>query len=92
MTNHHPEPGPGASVREIVDDIEHTRQQLGETVDALAAKLDVKSQVKHTVHEARTNVTESAGHAAESARQRWPELAILAVTAFAVVVVWRRMP
>jgi hypothetical protein len=48
--------------------------------------------VKHTVHEARTNVTESAGHAAETARQRWPELAIVVVTAVAVAVVWRRMP
>lgn len=92
MTNPHPEPGPGASVQEIVDDIERTRQQLGETVDALATKLDVKTQVKHTVHEARTNVTESAGHAAETARQRWPELAIVLVTAVAVAVVWRRMP
>jgi hypothetical protein len=34
------EPGPDARVDEIQSDIEHTRAQLGETVDALTAKVD----------------------------------------------------
>ncbi|MCW2746875.1 MAG: hypothetical protein JWP10_17 [Nocardioidaceae bacterium] len=31
---------------ELQDEIDRTREQLGETVDALAAKLDVKTRVK----------------------------------------------
>ena len=91
MTNHHGEPEKGADVREIVDDIERTREDLGDTIDALAAKLDVKSQVKNTASQAKANVVESAGQAAGTAQQRWPEIAVVLLTALAVVTVWRRM-
>jgi len=39
-----PEPGPDASVEDIQADIEATRTELGQTVEALTAKLDVKQQ------------------------------------------------
>jgi len=91
MTNHHGEPAKGADVSEIVDDIERTREDLGDTIDALAAKLDVKSQVKNTASHAKANVVESAGRAAGTAQRRWPEIAVVLVTALAVVTVWRRM-
>lgn len=32
-----------ATTDELVDDIERTREQLGETIDALTAKLDAKA-------------------------------------------------
>nr|MCW2728797.1 hypothetical protein [Aeromicrobium sp.] len=34
---------------DLEHEIEQTREHLGETVDALAAKLDVKSRAKETV-------------------------------------------
>jgi hypothetical protein len=48
MTTDHsrPEPGPDASIGDIEDDIEHTREELGETVGALTAKLDVKGRAR----------------------------------------------
>jgi Protein of unknown function (DUF3618) len=44
-----PEPAPDASADDIQADIEATRGELGETVEALTAKLDVKHQVQQKV-------------------------------------------
>lgn len=41
-----PELPPDAGVQDIQSDIERTRQELGETVNALAAKTDVAGRVK----------------------------------------------
>jgi hypothetical protein len=87
----HEEPGADASVREIERDIERTREDLGETIDALAAKLDVKSHVKDSAHQAKANVVGSAEQAAGAARQSWPEIAVVVVTAVTAVVLWRRL-
>jgi hypothetical protein len=46
-----PEPAPDADVDDLQADIEATRDQLGETVEALSAKLDVKRQAKQKVDE-----------------------------------------
>jgi hypothetical protein len=43
------EPGTGLSADELQADIERTRAQLGNTVDALSAKLDVKAQTRHNM-------------------------------------------
>ena len=43
---------------EIRSDIEETREQLGETVEALAAKADVKGQAKAKVEDVKTQVRE----------------------------------
>lgn len=43
------EPGKGLSAAELQADIERTREQLGNTVDALSQKLDVKAQTRHKV-------------------------------------------
>ena len=37
-----PEPGPDAGIEDIEADAEQTRKELGQTVEALADKLDVK--------------------------------------------------
>lgn len=39
------EPGPEADISEIQADIDRTRGQLGQTVDALSANLDAKKDV-----------------------------------------------
>ena len=44
-----PEPGPDAGIDDIQADIEHTRKELGETIEALSAKADVKGRVKQKV-------------------------------------------
>jgi hypothetical protein len=44
-----PEPAPDAGVDDLQADIATTRDQLGETVEALSAKLDVKAQAKQKV-------------------------------------------
>ena len=48
-----PEPAPDASVDDIQEDIEATRVELGETVEALSAKLDVKQQAKQKVDDTK---------------------------------------
>ncbi len=51
-----PEPDKRASVEEIESDIAHTRQQLGDTVEALTAKLDVKSQARRQLDDTKVKV------------------------------------
>jgi hypothetical protein len=43
---------------EIRQDIERTREQLGDTVEALAHKVDVPARVKETVHVKAEEVTQ----------------------------------
>jgi hypothetical protein len=52
---------------EIEADILATRAELAETADALAAKLDVKAQASHKVHEAGERVTEKYSEIKEKA-------------------------
>jgi hypothetical protein len=42
---------------EIRREIQQTRAELGDTVEALAAKTDVKGQAKHKVAEAKRNAS-----------------------------------
>jgi ElaB/YqjD/DUF883 family membrane-anchored ribosome-binding protein len=48
-----PEPGPDAGVADIQADIEATRNELGQTVEALSAKLDFKQQAKQKVDDTK---------------------------------------
>ncbi|KQY55679.1 hypothetical protein ASD11_14280 [Aeromicrobium sp. Root495] len=59
----------GPSISDIESDIEQMREQLTETIDALGAKLDVKS--KATSH--------------------WQEIAVVATTAAAIVIAWKKL-
>ena len=54
MTSEHSSPAPDATPERqaILADIEETREQLGQTVEALAAKADVKAQVQHKAAQA----------------------------------------
>jgi uncharacterized protein DUF3618 len=60
-------PPPDAGPEQIQADIESTRAQLAETVDALAAKFDVGAQARSAVHDVRDNVVGVAHVAAERA-------------------------
>jgi MYXO-CTERM domain-containing protein len=64
------EPGPDASAGDIKADIEATRDELGHTVEALSAKLDVKAQAKHKVDDTRILIADRA----EAVRSKGSEL------------------
>jgi len=55
-----PEPGPDASVDDIQADIGATRNELGRTVEALSAKLDVKQQAKQRVDDTKELIADKA--------------------------------
>jgi chromosome condensin MukBEF ATPase and DNA-binding subunit MukB len=55
-----PEPGPDAGVEDIQAHIEATRNELGQTVEALSAKLDVKHQAKQKVDHTKELIVDKA--------------------------------
>jgi hypothetical protein len=55
------------------DEIERTRQDLGDTVAALAEKTDVKTRAKDKVSEVRQNVTEKKTELMDRARESSPD-------------------
>lgn len=71
MTNspEHPAPGKDASPDEIEADIERTRAELGDTVDALAQKADVKAQARNKVQDIKSGAEERARSARASGEQ-----------------------
>ncbi len=80
MTTRRTDAKPG--IAEIEADIARTREELADTVDELAARLDVKARAKARVQELRS----LAGPEVRSAA------GILAavIVASAVVLIWRR--
>jgi hypothetical protein len=54
-------------------EIEETRQELGDTVAALADKTDVKSRAREKVAEVRRTVTDKRAELMDHARQASPE-------------------
>lgn len=99
-----PEPGPDAGIDDIQADIEHTRKELGETVEALSAKLDVKERTKQKAvdtkdriaektHETKDRVVEATQRmrSGSSAKPVVPVAAIAVAAAVIVgVVIWTR--
>ena len=61
-----PEPGPDAGIDDLQTDIDQTRKELGETVEALTAKMDVKQRTKDKAAETKEAVLEKA-HAVQHA-------------------------
>lgn len=65
-----PEPGPDAGIDDIQADIEHTRTELGETIEALSAKADVKSRVKKKAADTKDGITEKVYETKEIAVEK----------------------
>lgn len=59
----------------IRQEIEATREELGETVEALAAKTDVAGQARRRLSEARATVSGKADDAFGRAREATPDTA-----------------
>lgn len=65
------EPGTGLSADELQADIERTREQLGNTVDAVSEKLDVKAQTLHKME----NLKQGGAAKVDAVRARGGEVA-----------------
>lgn len=61
--------------QQIRADIEVTRREMGDTVEALAAKADVKAQARRRVEHARQSAAARRRELVERARQASPETA-----------------
>ena len=72
------------SAEELQQEIEQTRRELGQTVDELAAKTDVKARV-------RAKATEVSGRVRRSqlVQRRWPVALAAGVLIAGSVAVWR---
>jgi hypothetical protein len=96
----HSEPGPDAGVDDIEADIERTRAELGQTVEALSAKMDVKGQaqakVDETKQKAQAKVDDTRQRVvatAQTAKQKpaVPAAAIAVVAALVVgLIIYKR--
>ncbi|MGZ5363825.1 MAG: DUF3618 domain-containing protein [Mycobacterium sp.] len=90
-----PEPGPDAGIEDIEADAEQTRKELGQTVEALADKLDVTERAKEKAAETKEQVVEKADavrHTVTDNPKRTVPIAAAALVGVVVVgiVVWRR--
>lgn len=63
------------SPEQIEADIERTRAEMGDTVEQLAAKTDVKARAKDKVEETKARVSEKVSGVADQAKQATPESA-----------------
>jgi ElaB/YqjD/DUF883 family membrane-anchored ribosome-binding protein len=77
---------------EIRADIEETREQLGETVEALAAKADVKGQAKAKVDDTKERFKRTAGDAKEKISHASPDQAKGAAAGAASTAKQRPLP
>lgn len=60
---------------EIRREIDHTREELGDTVEALAAKTDVKAQVKERADEIKSDAAQRKDELLSKAKEAVPESA-----------------
>ena len=72
-TNDSRPPADDRTADEIEADIAETRDRLAESVDALAAKVDVKAQAKEKVDEAKAQAKEKVGEAKAQAKEKVDE-------------------
>jgi hypothetical protein len=90
-----PEPGPDAGIDDIQGDIEQTRHELGQTVEALQAKLDVKERTKEKIADTKHRVVDKADTlrhtATDNPKRTVPVIAIALIGALTLgIVIWRR--
>jgi ElaB/YqjD/DUF883 family membrane-anchored ribosome-binding protein len=96
LTPASPAPGdaPPDDIQALTEDIERTREDLGETVAALAAKADIMARAREKAGEVTGRLRDTAGQAKERVtvpRQRWVALTAAAgVTLLAGVLIARR--
>jgi uncharacterized protein DUF3618 len=80
----------------LAEEIEHTRQQLGDTVEALAAKADVKARAQHKAAEVTGKLRGKAYAAKDKVTEQAPRLrseatanaAVAALAMLALTFAW----
>jgi len=77
---------------EIRDQIEHTREQLGDTVAALAEKTDVKAQAKARISAVKETAHDKKEQLAAKARQATPDSASAGAQQVSSAVSQRPLP
>ncbi len=92
----------GDEAQQLKEEIERTREHLGETVNQLVAQVDVKSRVQAQAAELTGRVKNAAGDAAVKVREQvtatrgkavtgpWIMAAGAVVLAVAALVIWQR--
>ena len=83
-------PSKGASTEEIEADIARTRERLGDTVDALSERLDVKAQAKKKAQQTKDRAKSKAQHIQDQAGPALPIGAAVAVVLVVALIIWRR--
>ena len=80
-----PAPAPAIDEQELTREIDETRQQLGDVVEQLAAKTDVKARASAQLGHAKESLAD------ESAQRRiaLAAAAVFAVTACILLLRWR---
>jgi hypothetical protein len=87
--------GPEISQEEIQQEIERTRQHLGETVEELAAKADVKARAQAKAADVKAKApaaaTELSGRVRQSpvVQRRWPLAVAAGIVLAGSVAIWR---
>jgi hypothetical protein len=76
------------SPEEIREEIAETREELGDTVEALAGKADVKGQAKARVDEAKVDAKAKVDSVTQSVQENPVPVAVLAAFGAGVVVGW----
>jgi hypothetical protein len=71
---------------EIRADIEHTREELGETVEALAAKTDIKRQAEAKVEDTKHRVNAKVDALKRAAADNPATVRTIGVVAVAVMI------
>ena len=77
---------------EIQQEIEQTRDRLGQTVEELAAKADLKARARTKAAEVKARAAEASGRVRQSQAvpRDWPLAMVAAgILAIGVALVWR---
>lgn len=77
-------------IEELQTEIAKTREALGETVDALSAKTDVKARVGAKVDEAKGRVQDAATDDQGNLKPAVPAGAAAVAVGIVALLVWRR--
>lgn len=89
--------GAEAGTEELRQEVDRARHELGETVEQLAAKADVKALAREKAEQARSRARDAAASAWQAAgsqenmaRMRWGGLVIVSAGAVTAAAVWMR--
>ena len=73
------------TAQEVEQEIERTREHLGETIDELAGRADMKARAR-----ARTAAVSDRVRQSQVLQRRWPVAVAAGVLIAGSVIVWRR--